>query len=196
MCVLQNFVRTNSWESYTSNAGTTIHLYDGHFCQGQFTNSLRVALGLHSESAGYKGCMTCKWGRLACVHCCMGAYAPREPTPQMLCMGLMLKQLCLMQARTRDLCLQRRARSQVRLCRGMVQINELVAVSSQHWETFALLGSTGRGLPVLPLLQPRVSYLLLPHFCPCAGHASLLLTLMMSYIAGAHLMFFICRKPV
>ena len=35
MSCAQNFVRTNSWESYTSNAGTTLHLYDGHFCTGE-----------------------------------------------------------------------------------------------------------------------------------------------------------------
>ena len=38
--LLQNFVSTNSWESYTSNAVSTIHLYDHHDCDGECASFL------------------------------------------------------------------------------------------------------------------------------------------------------------
>ncbi|CAL5225659.1 g8518 [Coccomyxa viridis] len=44
-CENLNFVRTNSWESYTSNAGTIIHLYDGHFCTGKDSGPLPAKEG-------------------------------------------------------------------------------------------------------------------------------------------------------
>ena len=48
MSCAQNFVRTNSWESYTSNAGTTLHLYDGHFCTGEMLQRA-IALFFHLQ---------------------------------------------------------------------------------------------------------------------------------------------------
>ncbi|CAL8467389.1 g6926 [Coccomyxa elongata] len=44
-CKDLNFVRTNSWESYTSNAGSTIVLYDGHFCTGTNSGNLPAKQG-------------------------------------------------------------------------------------------------------------------------------------------------------
>ncbi|KAK9909305.1 hypothetical protein WJX75_000247 [Coccomyxa subellipsoidea] len=40
-----NFVRTNSWESYISNAGTYIVLYNGHFCTGTNSGNLPAKQG-------------------------------------------------------------------------------------------------------------------------------------------------------
>ena len=104
---LQNFVRTNSWESYTSNAGVTIHLYDGHFCTGECTNYILVALGLQKVLSTNAPILLQEWSDTNMAPL-MRRVAALHGVP-------MLTQLCLMQARTLDLCLQRRARSQVHL---------------------------------------------------------------------------------
>ena len=109
LAVLQNFVRTNSWESYTSNAGTTIHLYDGHFCQGECTNSPLVTLDIAREHL--------KQGILPkSLHDSGFVYTvPVDAGCLLQHRELVFTNLCFMQARTPDLCLQRRARSQVHL---------------------------------------------------------------------------------
>ena len=51
-CAVQNFVRTNSWESYISSGGTSIILYDSHGCGGMYfaftqrSNQWNKAFGL------------------------------------------------------------------------------------------------------------------------------------------------------
>ena len=75
MSCAQNFVRTNSWESYTSNAGTSLHLYDGHFCTGEILErGLPEALDTQDVMA-FAVCPAMKKGRhhlqhaLACSIC-------------------------------------------------------------------------------------------------------------------------------
>lgn len=45
-CKDLNFVGFNSWESFTSNAGNTIILYDGHFCGGQNSGQIPAKQGV------------------------------------------------------------------------------------------------------------------------------------------------------
>ncbi|CAL5225660.1 g8519 [Coccomyxa viridis] len=49
-CTDLNFVSTNSWESYTSNAVSTIHLYDHHDCDGKDSGPLPAKEGMITGS--------------------------------------------------------------------------------------------------------------------------------------------------
>lgn len=63
MSCAQNFVRTNSWESYTSNAGSTLHLYDGHFCTGEILERGLAEAFYQQDEITFVACQAMKEGR-------------------------------------------------------------------------------------------------------------------------------------